>query len=180
MHYAGNGYFRFMKEKRKKDCLFSQQQHVYACTIVALGFFYRKPSATGSYCWLPAPLGWKLAYAGNTKTVENNRNWAELLLHDVYFIRSKDPQIHNNHVSKTTINWFSRTCNESKITLYYWLYTVGAQSIAHLAENYANSLNSISGHRCPRELWFFLFERSSIGEEFQVLIKQYIIYMLLS
>jgi hypothetical protein len=67
------------------------------------------PSATGSYCWLPAPLGWKLAYAGNTKTVENNRNWAELLLHDVYFIRSKDPQIHNKH----------GTCNESKTTLYY-------------------------------------------------------------
>jgi hypothetical protein len=38
---------------------------------VALGFFYREPSATGSYCWLPAPLGWKLAYAGNTRTVEN-------------------------------------------------------------------------------------------------------------
>jgi hypothetical protein len=37
---------------------------------VALGFFYREPSATGSYYWLPAPLGWKLAYAGNTKTVE--------------------------------------------------------------------------------------------------------------
>jgi hypothetical protein len=69
---------------------------------VALGFFYREPSATGSYCWLPAPLGWKLAYAGNTKTVKNNRNWAELLLHDVYFIRSKDPQIHNNHGCKTT------------------------------------------------------------------------------
>ncbi len=85
---------------------------------VALGFFYRELSATGSCYWLPAPLGWKLAYAGNTKTVENNRNWAELLLHDVYFIRSKDPQIHNNHGCKTTINWFSRTCNESKTTLY--------------------------------------------------------------
>ncbi len=33
--------------------------------------------------------------------------------------------------------------------------TVGAQSIAHLGQKYANSLNSISGHRCPRELWFF-------------------------
>jgi hypothetical protein len=50
-------------------------------------------------------------------------------------------------------------------------YTVGAQSIAQLAQNYANSLNSISGHRCPRELCFFLFERSSIGEEFRVLKK---------
>ncbi len=91
---------------------------------VALGFFYRELSATGSYYWLPAPLGWKLVYAGNTKTAENNRNWAELLLHDVYFIRNKDPQIHNNHGCKATINWFSRTCNESKITLYYWLYTM--------------------------------------------------------
>ncbi len=58
------------------------------------------------------------------------------------------------------------------------VYTVGAQSIAHLAQNYANSLNSISGHRCPRELWFFLFERSSIREEFQVLIKQYTLYVI--
>jgi hypothetical protein len=58
--------------------------------------------------------------------------------------------------------------------------TVGAQSIAHLAQNYASSLNSISGHRCPRELCFFLFERSLIGEEFKVFKKIYIIYMLLS
>jgi hypothetical protein len=92
--------------------------------VVSLGFFYREPSATGSYYWLPALLGWKLVNAGNTKTVENNRNLAELLLHDVYFIRSKDPQIHNNHGCKTTISWFKRTCNESKITLYYWLYTM--------------------------------------------------------
>jgi hypothetical protein len=27
-------------------------------------------------------------------------------------------------VCKTTINWFRRTCNESKTTLYYWLYTM--------------------------------------------------------
>jgi hypothetical protein len=33
--------------------------------------------------------------------------------------------------------------------------TVGAQSIARLGQNCANSLNSISGHRCPRDLWFF-------------------------
>ncbi len=91
---------------------------------VSLGFFYRELSAAGGYYWLPAPLGWKLANAGNMKTVENNRNWAELLLHDVYFFRSKDPQIHNNHSCKTTINWFSRTCNESKTTLYSWLYTM--------------------------------------------------------
>ena len=71
------------------------------------GFFYREPSAAGGYYWLPAPLGWNLANAGNTKTVENNRNWAMLLLHDVYFIRSKNPQIHNNHGCKTTISWFS-------------------------------------------------------------------------
>jgi hypothetical protein len=57
---------------------------------------------------------------------------------------------------------------------------VGAQSIAHLGQNYANSSNSISGHRCPRELWFFLFEISSIGEEFKVLKKQYINHMFLS
>ncbi len=73
---------------------------------VSLGFFYHALSAAGGYNWLPAPLGWKLADARNTKTVENNRNWAELLLHDVYFIRSKDPQIHNNHGCKTTISWF--------------------------------------------------------------------------
>ncbi len=89
------------------------------CTLVLrVPFFFSEPSAAGGYNWLPAPLGWKLANAGNTKTVQNNRNWAELLLHDVYFIRSKDPQNHNNHSCKTTINWFRRTCNESKITLY--------------------------------------------------------------
>jgi hypothetical protein len=91
---------------------------------VSLGFFYRELSAAGGYNWLLAPLGWKLVNARNTKTVENNRNWAELLYHDVYFIRSKDPQIHNNHGCKTTISWFSNTCNESKTTLYYWLYTM--------------------------------------------------------
>jgi hypothetical protein len=51
---------------------------------------------------------------GTQKKVKNNRNWAELLLHDVYFIRSQDPQIHNNHGCNSTINWFRRTCNESK------------------------------------------------------------------
>ncbi len=88
------------------------------------GFFFREPSAAGGYYWLPAPLGWNLANAGNTKTVENNRNRAELLLHDVYFIRSKDPQIHNNHSCKTTINWFRRTCNESKIIILLAIYNV--------------------------------------------------------
>jgi hypothetical protein len=58
--------------------------------------------------------------------------------------------------------------------------TVGAQSIARFVKNYFISLNSISGHRCTRELWFFLFERSSIGEEFKVLNKQYILNILLS
>ncbi len=53
------------------------------------GIFYRQPSAAGGHDWLPAPLGWKLASARNTVTAENNRNWAKLLLHDVYFIRSK-------------------------------------------------------------------------------------------
>jgi hypothetical protein len=47
--------------------------------VVSLGFFYRELSAAGGYDWLPAPLGWKLANARNTVTVENNRNWAELL-----------------------------------------------------------------------------------------------------
>ncbi len=36
----------------------------------------------------------------------------------------KNPQIHNNHGCTTTINWFRRTCNESKITLYYWLHSM--------------------------------------------------------
>ncbi len=60
------------------------------------------------------------------------------------------------------------------------LNTVGAQSIAHFVQNYFISLNSIFGHRCTRELWFLLFERSSIGEEFKVLNKQYILNILLS
>ncbi len=97
---------------------------ILRCKSVSLGFFYREPSAAGGYYWLPALLGWNLANVGNTKTVKNNRNWAMLLLHDVYFIRSKDPQIHNNHGCKTTISWFRRTWNESKITLYYWLCTM--------------------------------------------------------
>ena len=58
--------------------------------------------------------------------------------------------------------------------------TVGAQSIARFVQNYFISLNSIFGHSCTRELWFFLFERSSIGEEFKVLNKQYILNILLS
>ncbi len=111
---------------------------------MALGFFYRESSATGSYCWLPTPLGWKLAYAGNMKTVENNRNWAELLLHDVYFIRSKDPQIHNNYGCKTTISWFRRTCNESKITLYYWLHTMFTMQFTDLLIVHSFSFLSLS------------------------------------
>jgi hypothetical protein len=57
--------------------------------LLRWGFFCRKPLAAGSHDLPPAPLGWKLANARNTVTVENNRNWAKLLLHDVYFIRSK-------------------------------------------------------------------------------------------
>ncbi len=68
--------------------------------------------------------GWGVGGGGGWGGKQDNRNWAELLLHDVYFIRSKDPQIHNNHGCKTTINWFKRTCNKSKVTLYYWLYTM--------------------------------------------------------
>jgi hypothetical protein len=48
-------------------------------------FFFSEPSAEGGYNWLPAPLGCKLANAGKTKTVKNNRDWAELLLLDVYY-----------------------------------------------------------------------------------------------
>ncbi len=33
-------------------------------------------------------------------------------------------KIHNNHGCTTTMNLFRRTCKESKITLYYWLYTM--------------------------------------------------------
>jgi hypothetical protein len=65
---------------------------------VSLGFFYRELSAAGGYYWLPAPLGWKLVNARNTKTVENNRNWAELLLHDVQYI-SFTVKIHRSTIT---------------------------------------------------------------------------------
>jgi hypothetical protein len=55
---------------------------------------------------------------------------------------------------------------------------VGAQSIARLRQNYDHWLNSISGHRCPRKLCFFLFERSLIGQQFKVLKEQNIFYKL--
>jgi len=61
------------------------QKVIASLNLFRQGFFYREPSAAGSHDWLPAPLGWKLANARNTVTVENNRNWAKLLLHDVYF-----------------------------------------------------------------------------------------------
>jgi hypothetical protein len=54
-------------------------------SLLRWGFFSRKPLAAGSHNWPPAPLGWKLTNARNATTVENNRNWAKLLLHDVYF-----------------------------------------------------------------------------------------------
>ena len=53
------------------------------------GNFYSKPLAAGSQYWLHAPLECSLADAKNAVTVENNRNEVQLLLHDVYFIRSK-------------------------------------------------------------------------------------------
>ncbi len=53
------------------------------------GNFYGKPLAAGSHSWLPAPLECSLADAKNARTVQNNRNEVQLLLHDVYFIRSK-------------------------------------------------------------------------------------------
>jgi len=48
----------------------------------------------------------------------------------------------------------------SSQSLWNWeivlsIYTVGAQSIARLRQNYDHWLNSISGHRCPRKLCFF-------------------------
>jgi hypothetical protein len=65
--------------------------------------------------------------------VENNSNWVELLLHDdLLSIAVKNPQIHNNHGCTTTINWFRRTCNESKITLYYWLRTMSIMQFTNL------------------------------------------------
>ncbi len=101
---------QFIQLHRTED-LCHRLQYV---SLIRWGFFCRKPLAAGSHDWPPAPLGWKLAYAWNTITVENNRNWAKLLLHDVYFHSQWDPQIHNNHGCKTTICWFSWTCNESK------------------------------------------------------------------
>ncbi len=40
-----------------------------------------------------------------------------------YQSQSRIHKIHNNHGCTTTMNWFRRTCKESKITLYYWLHT---------------------------------------------------------
>ncbi len=84
-------------------------------------------SRTFSNRWpllVPRPSWMKSGERREHENSENNRNLAMLLLHDVYFICSKGPQIHNNHGCKTTINWFRRTCKESKTTLYYWLYTM--------------------------------------------------------
>ncbi len=41
-----------------------------------------------------------------------------------YQSHSRIHKIHNNHGCTTTMNWFRRTCKESKITLYYWLHTL--------------------------------------------------------
>ncbi len=57
--------------------------------LCSWGNFYGKPLAAGSHSWLPAPLECSLADAKNAGTVQNNRNEVQLLLHDVYFIRSK-------------------------------------------------------------------------------------------
>jgi hypothetical protein len=57
--------------------------------LCSRGNFYGKPLAAGSHSWLPTPLECSLADAKNARTVHNNRNEVQLLLHDVYFIRSK-------------------------------------------------------------------------------------------
>ena len=41
-----------------------------------------------------------------------------------YQSQSRIHKIHNNHGCTTIMNWFRRTCKESKITLYYWLHTM--------------------------------------------------------
>jgi hypothetical protein len=41
-----------------------------------------------------------------------------------YQSQSRIHKIHNNHGCTTTMNWFRRTCKESKITLYYWPHTM--------------------------------------------------------
>ena len=41
-----------------------------------------------------------------------------------YQSQSRIHKIHNNHGCTITMNWFRRTCKESKITLYYWLHTM--------------------------------------------------------
>ncbi len=41
-----------------------------------------------------------------------------------YKSQSRIHKIHNNHGWTTIMNWFRRTCKESKTTLYYWLYTM--------------------------------------------------------
>ncbi len=44
-----------------------------------------------------------------------------------WFIISRNQEstrIHNNHSCTTIMNWFRRTCKESKTTFYYWLYTM--------------------------------------------------------
>ncbi len=39
-----------------------------------------------------------------------------------YQSQSRIHKIHNNHGCTITMNWFRRTCKESKTTLYYWLH----------------------------------------------------------
>ncbi len=67
-------------------------QHVLfmkSLILCSWGNFYGKPLAAGSHSWLPAPLECSLTDARNSRTVQNNRNEVQLLLHGVYFIRSK-------------------------------------------------------------------------------------------
>jgi hypothetical protein len=50
--------------------------------------------------------------------------------------------------------------------IHYRVYTVGAKSMARLRQNYVHWLNYIFAPRCVREVWFFLFYRFWIGEQF--------------
>ena len=87
-------------------------------------FFISEPSAAGGYNWLPAPLGWIWQTQGTQNSKEQQRLGRASSSWCLLSFAVKNPQIHNNHGCTTTINWFRRTCNESKITLYYWLYTM--------------------------------------------------------
>ncbi len=57
-----------------------------------------------------------------------------------YQSQSRIHKIHNNHGCTTTMNWFRRTCKESKTTLYYWLYTMIIMQFTGLLSTHFTSL----------------------------------------